>query len=257
MSEEFAGNALTGAEGSPPSVPSSVETPPAEPTPQYLTRQEALNLMAEQRAELERAAADFGQRGAQSFIDRGRLNERLNLVQKALTGLVQSGQLDGQTASATLQDARWEALTDVMPATPEPQPARPAQSDMHPLMRQAYQRMESMGITRGHPAFVDPQKFDNPLDWRDALDSAVAKSTARAAREQAQLNAQAAQPAGNPQRPVPTGAAAIEVGGSVPGATAGLEQLRQQRIAAYRPGGDKSQIPQLDAEIDRLQKAGG
>lgn len=256
MNEAIAGTALTGAEGSPPSAPSPTTTPPAEPTPQYLTRDEALSLLAQQRAEIERAAVEHGQRGAQSFIDKGRFNERITTLQKTLGTLVQGGHLDEATAAASLQEARWEALTGLMPDQ-QPVQAGGGSPSVEPLVARALQRLQTSGLQSGDPeyrAVQDPTAFADPLAWRDALDQALATKAARLARAQARENAQPASPTQPPTHLEPTGAAAVDVGGGAGTAVASGEALRKQLRQAYRDG-DTATIARINDEIDRITKA--
>lgn len=261
MDTEQAGVGLQAVEGAPPSEPASVtpEPQPSEPSPNYVSRDEVLRLLESVRAE----ARDYGQRGAQSFIDKTRLNERVGSTEKMLQQLVRDGAIDEQQASVYRHQARLEALTDLLPE-PEPRPVSqpqtqqqpPAYAGVSPAIQKAYQRLAAKGLAPSDPEYVDPLRYDDPIDWMEALDKAVATKTARLAREQARQNAAAQTPPPAHTQPAPIGAAAIEVGGGVGGATATLEQLRQQLRAAYRRG-DRGTIERLNTEIDRMLSAGG
>lgn len=255
---ELPGNGLPVEEGiATPSVPASIPEPqPSEPLPQYVSRAEVLRLLEEVRAE----AREHGQRGAQSFIDKTRLNERVSQTEKTLRQLVSDGLMDEAQASAYLRQAKMDALTDLLPE-PEPQPQRvqsppvgPPPGD--PLAARAEQLVKESGLQPTDPEYQLLFGHDNPFGWYEALQNAKAARAARLAREAARQTAAptpAAPPVPTP--PAPHGATAVEVGGG-PAAPAGdLNSLREQLRKAYRSG-NRPEIKRLNDEIDRVLRSG-
>ena len=253
MDTELDGVGLLAADEAPhPEQASVVESQPSEPAPSYVSRDEVLQMLEQLRAE----AREYGQRGAQSFIDKRRLNERIQSAEVMLSRLVQDGVIDEPQASVYRHQARLEALTELLP---EPEATsvggeQPYQQPISPVIQKAYVHMAKKGLMPTDPEYVDPLRFEDPIDWAEAVEKAVAQKAARLAREQARQQAVTKQ---QPQAKQQINAAtAIEVGSGGGVAPASLKQLEQQLIDAYRRG-DYAARDRVQNEIDRILAAGG
>jgi len=231
-----------------------VESQPSETAPEYVSRDEVLRLLEQVRAE----ALEMGRRGAQSFVDRARLRERLENAERVLQRMIKDGVIDEEQARIYRQQEQLDALTSMLPGEPETeaQPARPPRQDVSPIIQKAYQLLAKKGLTPDDPEYVDPLNYSDPIDWVEAVDKAVLAKRARLAREQAKKQAAAqTQAAPAQQGGKPTGATAIEIGGGG-NTAASLEQLRKQLRIAYRDG-DYELRDRIQAEIDRIIAAMG
>lgn len=254
-SEELAGAVLPGQEGTPPSAPASQGEPaqPVETTPPYLTRAEALELQR------RLAQAEGMTRGLQSVLDRIEAKEQATrqvttLVKGQLEELVRDGVLDETTAAEYVRRAQMKATFEP-PVQQQPAAvgAIAQAGGVHPLIEKAQAKMAAKGIYPGDPEYTDPLAFDNPLDWMDALEKAVAMKQARMVREQARQSQGTPPPA--PVNGAP-GAAAVDMSPSTGAATADTETLRKQLRDAYRHR-DRAAIDRLNSEIERVAGRGG
>jgi hypothetical protein len=265
MTEELTQGAASPGAETPTPPPAPAQEPPAEPTPQYLTRDEALSLvqdaLTQQRQAYEIAARELGARGAQSFVDKQRLAERLKTVEATINQMVGDGLIDQSQASAYRERARLEALTDLLPEAPEPQPAERQTAD--PVQQRAEQLLNESGLTPQDPEYHTLYGHADPFAWFEALAQAKATKAARLARTQAQAAARPAPapasvpPGGTPTTPpaAPSGAAAVEVGAGGGTAVTDMATLRKQMQDAARRG-DMAAFNTISAAIDRAMQGG-
>lgn len=245
-----------GQEAPPSGTPLPTEAQPSEQEPQYLTRDEALQIVDEaltrQRQAYETAAREMGQRGAQSFIDRRRLEERMKSVESSITAMVEDGLIDSSQASTYRERARNQALIDLLPEAEEPQPQGGGQTAADPLTQRAEQLLAESGLTPQDPEYHTLYGHADPFAWHAALEKAKAAKEARLARAQGAQNAAQPGPASSrPAQGAPTGAAAVEAGAGGAGGAADLAGLRKQMQAASRRG-DLQEAQRIGEEIERL-----
>ncbi len=237
---------LPTGEGTPPSEQVSSGPQLVQPTPEYVSRDEVLRLLDDVRRE----AATQGQRGAQSFIDKARLNERVSSTEKMLKRLVSEGTLDEAQASTHLATARLEALTDMLPEQESPQQRQAGSRD--PYAAAAAQALAASGIVPGDPEYtvVTRNDYASPFAWYDALNQQKAAKLARLARAQAAVAAQTVTPT-MPATLPPNPGAAVEAGGTGAAPVSDLKTLRSMLSRAYERS-DYKERDRISAEIDRL-----
>jgi hypothetical protein len=266
MAEVNGKQASPAPEGAPPSPtpgsgqqqqqPPPTQAAPPEQAPQYLTRDEALALIAERdkqwQQRYESLAKEQGQRGAQSYIDKRRLEERMRSTEATIQGLIRDGLLDESQASTYRERARTEALTDLLTEGPEqPQP----EGGVSPEYNQAQAQMDQVawtlinqaGLTDKDPEWQMLLGHNDFTTWHTALQTASAAKAARLARSNAQANAQPPAPAtaAPVQPPPPTGAQAVEIGAGGSGQVTDRAELGKQMNEAARQGNR--------AEVERIR----
>jgi len=200
-------------------------------------------------------ARDHGQRGAQSFIDKSRLNERMGSTEKMLQRLVRDGYMDESQASFYRQHAQLEALTDLLPDAEPPRQSTAPQTPPDPLFAKADRLIREAGISQSDPEWVTLQNQADAVDWGIAFERAKAARAARLARAAAAANAQPQPPTQRPPTPTTPGVTAVEVGGGTSTPAGDPASLAQQLIQAYKRA-DRQEIDRLNAEIERLKRSG-
>lgn len=253
METEQVGTGFMAAEGAPPSAPASIVEPqPVEHVPDYPSRSEVLAMLDQVRAE----AREHGQRGAQSFIDKARLNERMSVAERVLQQQIRDGMMDESQASTYRQRAQWEALTDLLPEQEPPRQSAPQmQPPADPLFAEADRLIKEAGITQADPEWATLQNQPSALHWGIAFERAKVARAARLARATAAANAQPTTPTPKPPPPAAPGVTAVEVGGGLSAPAGDPKSLQQQLIQAYRRN-NRAEIDRINAEIERAVRSG-
>ena len=252
------GNGLASAEEGAslsPQPPIVEPVQPPEPTPEYLTKAEALEL----RRELQQTESRV--RGLQSVIDktaaqRKRLEERYGGVEAMLAAQVADGTLDETEASRYRQQARVEALYAQEPEAGEPvdDGGVVGQQASDPYQATAEARLKASGLIPSDPEMAALANQPDPFEWAVALEQAKTAKAARLARELAAV--QAARSPGAPQpTPAQTGATAQDVGTGGVVETTDLGVLRSQFQAAVRSG-DQGEMRRVGALVDKVTRGG-